>query len=69
MASVIAGKTIGVAPGVKIVQIRALHGLVLAFDWLHANAQKYDISAVVMSSGVLIPEGAREFRPCKEATR
>lgn len=67
VASVIAGKTVGVAKGVKIVAIRNLHSESSSFQWVHDNAKKYNISAVVMSAGVLVATDNRSYKPCSQA--
>lgn len=67
VASVIAGTTVGIAKGVKIVAIRELHLMSPAFDWLHANARKYNISAVVMSEAWSISADSRGYVPCSQA--
>ena len=68
VASVIAGKTVGVAKGVKIVAIRNLHSESSSFQWVHDNAKKYNISAVVMSEALPVAADSRSYRPCSQAS-
>jgi len=66
VASVIAGRTVGIAKGVRIVAIRSLYATTPALQWIRDNAAKYNISAVVGSFGFAPNAASRDYKPCLE---
>lgn len=68
VASVIAGRTVGIAKGVRIIAIRSLYATKPALQWINDNAAKYNISAVVGSFGSPPNAARRDYKPCLEVT-
>jgi len=67
VASVVAGKTVGVAKGVRIIAIRHIAQATPAYQWVLDNAIKYNISALVQSEGSVPGPDSRAWKPCEQA--